>query len=123
MSIDRIDNNGPYAPWNCRWTDAKTQAYNRENNRYLTVGDTRMILYDWMKLFNDFKLWCNRMYVHNPGGHGFTEEQAVTELSIILDDFARSIDLSTETTPVSKLISLYRECRKDNKQDACNASS
>lgn len=27
-SIDRIDNDGPYSPGNCRWTDAKTQSAN-----------------------------------------------------------------------------------------------
>ena len=28
LQLDRIDNNGPYAPWNCRWVSQKENCQN-----------------------------------------------------------------------------------------------
>lgn len=43
-TIERKDNDGPYAPWNCVWDTRKAQARNTRRNHLLTFrGETRCI--------------------------------------------------------------------------------
>lgn len=39
MTIDRIDGNGPYAPWNCRWVTQEFNCKFRRITNVITVGD------------------------------------------------------------------------------------
>lgn len=41
LTIDRIDHDGPYAPWNCRWVALKFQGSNKTNNRETYIDGIR----------------------------------------------------------------------------------
>lgn len=49
-SIDRIDSNGPYAPWNCRRADNDTQHTNTRRNKHITIDGETHILRDWSRI-------------------------------------------------------------------------
>lgn len=42
--LDRIDNDGPYAPGNCRWTTNAMQSLNRRNTLLVTIDGQSMPL-------------------------------------------------------------------------------
>lgn len=49
LMIDRIDNNGEYAPENCRWTTREVQNRNKRSNIQVTFNGRTMVLKDWAR--------------------------------------------------------------------------
>lgn len=49
-SIDRIDNNGPYSPENCRWASASEQMNNTTRSRLITFRNETRTLTQWARM-------------------------------------------------------------------------
>jgi hypothetical protein len=47
LSIERRDNDGPYASWNCRWATDDEQRRNTRRNVWLEFRGVRMVAADW----------------------------------------------------------------------------
>lgn len=50
-SLDRIDNDGPYSPENCRWASRGEQARNTRSNNYVTIMGITKPLVAWGEVF------------------------------------------------------------------------
>lgn len=49
LTIDRIDNDGPYAPWNCRWVSNDVQAWNKRTTLLIYPSDKNSTIQNIMK--------------------------------------------------------------------------
>jgi hypothetical protein len=74
-SIERKDNDGPYAPWNCIWGTVELQAQNRSSNLTIEIDGVRMILAEAARRFGvPYTTLKARIFKH-----GWEHRRALTE--------------------------------------------
>jgi hypothetical protein len=73
-TLDRIDNDGPYEPGNCRWVSMRVQGNNRGTNRRLTFGGKTLTIADWER-----EMGYPRAIIKNRLAVGWSIERAITE--------------------------------------------
>jgi hypothetical protein len=72
LSIDRIDVDGDYSPWNCKWSTHKEQQRNKTNSHYYEYNGQKKCIGEWAELYNiDYNLLQTRL------SKGWTIEQAL----------------------------------------------
>ena len=84
LEIDRIDNDGPYAPWNCRWVTRDIQSVNKRTNINLDVHGITRCCARWDKYFGMRKRYFQEYY--HRYGHDATCKLIEDKLGVSIND-------------------------------------
>jgi hypothetical protein len=86
-SIERIDNDGPYAPGNCKWATRFEQGRNKRSNHRLEHGGESLILAEWARITGIPKnVILNRLNLGWTVSRALTQPVTHTRPSVRLSD-------------------------------------
>jgi hypothetical protein len=74
-TLDRIDNDGPYSPDNCRWSTIETQSRNIKTNVFVLYRGERVVLKDAIRLSG-----CSISTYHRCLKAGLTPQEAIDKM-------------------------------------------
>ncbi len=73
MTIDRLNSNGNYEPYNCKWSTPKEQSNNKTNNRFITFDGVTLTIAQWSE-----RLGYNYNVIYYRLENGWSVEKTLT---------------------------------------------